>query len=67
LETTLPFDELPSHVQRGDGSEIMNSDGDHMLGFLIFDCGSRIADRESAATLDPQSSGLRQAFYPTQC
>src|SRR5262252_3971349 len=67
LETTLAFDELPAHVKRGDGSEIMNSDSDHMLGFLILDCGSRIADRESAATLDPQSSGLRQAFYLTQC
>src|SRR5215813_1278222 len=26
-----------------------------------------VEDRESAATLGPQSSGLRQAFYPTQC
>src|SRR5262249_12182191 len=67
LETTLPFDELPAHVKRGDSSEIMNSDSDHMLGFLILDCGSRIADRESAATLGPQSSGLRQTFYPTRC
>src|SRR5262245_9739030 len=43
LETALPFDELPAHVKRGDSSEIMNSDGDHILGFLTLDRGLRIA------------------------
>jgi hypothetical protein len=46
LETALPFDELPAHVERGDGSEIMNSDGDHILGFLTLDRGLRIVGRQ---------------------
>src|SRR5215510_15513308 len=58
LEAALPFDELPAHVKRGDSSEIMNSDSDH-IG--VSDSRLRIADRGSPVGSDSWSAIIRVA------